>query len=142
MKNFFKFLMCTLLCTLFASCHNNKTDNSTSSVDSDSVAQYVPTVQDLLNDRNDMIYQAKIDSIYLNMPEDIVISIVNGQSDGTYMTYNEIVEKYLANRASYDVLHDNIRLYKKYKTINIDSLLASKDSINKKNLIKQDIDKK
>ena len=64
MKNFFRFLMCTLLCTLFASCHNNKTDNSTSSVDSDSVAQYVPTVQDLLNDRNDMIYQAKIDSIY------------------------------------------------------------------------------
>ena len=133
--------MCTLLCTLFASCHNNKTDNSTSSVDSDSVAQYVPTVQDLLNDRNDMIYQAKIDSIYLNMSEDIVISIVNGQSDGTYMTYNEIVEKYLANKASYDVLHDNIRLYKKYKTINIDSLLASKDSINKKNLIKRDIDK-
>ena len=133
--------MCTLLCTLFASCHNNKTDNSTSSVDSDSVAQYVPTVQDLLNDRNDMIYQAKIDSIYLNMSEDIVISIVNGQSDGTYMTYNEIVEKYLANKASYDVLHDNIRLYKKYKTINIDSLLSSKDSINKKNLIKRDIDK-
>ena len=67
MKKFFTLIMCTLMCTLVSSCGPHKTDNSTSSVDSDSVAQYVPTVQDLLNDRNDMIYQAKIDSIYLNM---------------------------------------------------------------------------
>lgn len=127
MKNLIKVLMCMLLCTLMFSCTNKKF--STDSDDTDSVAQYVPTVEDVLKGRNDMIYQAKIDSIYLHMPEEIVISIVNSQSDGVYMTSNDIVEKYLSNRESYDILHQNIELYNKYKTMNIDSILASKDSL-------------
>ena len=133
MKKFFTLIMCTLICTMISSCGPHKADLSANSVDSDSIAQYVPTVQDVLNVRNDMIYQDKIDSIYLHMPEEIVICIVNEQSDGTYMTSNNIVEKYLATKARYDKIHDNVALYNKYKTMNIDSLLASKDSLKKEN---------
>lgn len=83
--------------------------------------EYLPTVYDILNEREEMRYMRMIDSVYLTMPEQILTHML--VTKGTTISILEIVEDYLANKTYY---HDTI-----LKTINIQKKYVP-DSVPKK----------
>ena len=58
-----------------------------------SIFNYVPSVEEILIERDDLRYANRVDSIYMAMPEDILIKIL--VTKGTTITVDEIVEEYL-----------------------------------------------
>lgn len=83
--------------------------------------EYVPTVSDILQERADIKYALWVDSVYLNMPEQILTQMLVNK--GTTLSIEEIVEDYWANKEFY---HDTI-----LKTMNIQKRYIP-DSIPKK----------
>ena len=73
------------------------------SIDKDSIIDlnevYIPTVEDILNEREECKYMRYIDSIYMAMPQEILTHILIQK--GTSLLMTEIVEEYLENKEMY-----------------------------------------
>lgn len=112
MRTFIYFVILTLCAVLLNSCtlFNKKTIDEPPVTDSiEQIIPYVPTVRDVLEEREDWKYQNFIDSVYLQMPEQILTHML--VTKGTTISTQEVVEDYLANKQFY---HDTI-----LKTMNI-----------------------
>lgn len=72
-------------------------------IDKDSIIdlneEYIPTVADILNEREECKYMRYIDSIYMAMPQEILTHILIQK--GTSLLMTEIVEEYLENKEMY-----------------------------------------
>lgn len=117
-------IILTLICLLGAllmsmsSCnhHIQQPINDIPEVDTceQSIEEYLPTVYDILQEREDMRYMRMIDSVYLTIPEPILVNMLF--SKGTTMSILEIVEDYLRNKSYYhDTILSTIRIDKKYE---------------------------
>ena len=94
--------------TAFMGCSKQcKEQQIIESVESDTIEQnyenWVPTVYDILQEREEMRYMAMVDSVYLRIPESILTHIL--VTKGTTISILEIVEDYIANKKWY---HDTI----------------------------------
>ena len=72
-------------------------------IDKDSIIdlneEYIPTVADILNEREECKYMRYIDSIYMSMPQEILTHILIQK--GTTLLMTEIAEEYLENKEMY-----------------------------------------
>ena len=129
MRTFIYFVILTLCAVLLNSCtlFNKKTINEPPITDSiEQVIPYVPTVYDVLEERKDWKYQNFIDSVYLQMPEQILTQML--VTKGTTISPQEIVEDYLANKQFYhDTILKSMNIQKKY----IPDSLPNKDKPDK-----------
>lgn len=106
MRTFIYFVILTLCAVLLDSCtlFNKKTINEPPITDSiEQTVNYVPTVYDVLEEREEWKYQNFIDSVYLCIPEQVLVQML--VSKGTMISPQEIVEDYLSNKQFY---HDTI----------------------------------
>lgn len=116
MRTFIYFVMLTMCAVLLDSCtlFNKKTINEPPVMDSiEQVVNYVPTVHDVLEEREDWKYQNFIDSVYLQMPEQILTHML--VTKGTTISPQEVVEDYLANKQFYhDTILKSMEVQRKY----------------------------
>lgn len=116
MRTFIYFVILTLCAVLLNSCtlFNKKTIDEPPVTDSiEQIIPYVPTVHDVLEEREDWKYQNFIDSVYLQMPEQILTHML--VTKGTTISSQEIVEDYLANKQFYhDTILRSMDIQKKY----------------------------
>ena len=106
MRTFIYFVILTMCAVLLDSCtlFNKKTINEPPVTDSiEQTVNYVPTVYDILEEREEWKYQNFIDSVYLCIPEQVLVQML--VSKGTTISPQEIVEDYLSNKQFY---HDTI----------------------------------
>lgn len=129
MRTFIYFVILTLCAVLLNSCtlFNKKTIDEPPVTDSiEQVIPYVPTVYDVLKERKDWKYQNFIDSVYLQMPEQILTHML--VTKGTTISPQEVVEDYLANKQFYhDTILKTMNIQKQY----IPDSLPNKDKPNK-----------
>lgn len=104
MRTFIYFVILMACAVLLGSC-TNKRPIIEESVESDSIdnVYYTPTVYDVLQERQELKYALWCDSIYLNMPEQILTHLL--VTKGTTQSIVEIVEDYTNNKSYY---HDTI----------------------------------
>lgn len=115
MKNYLYYVMLVIMAALMLSCTPNKRPIIEESVESDSIEQYyyVPTVHDVLEERNELKYALWVDSVYLNMPEQIIMHML--VTKGTTISVTEIVEDYWANKEFYhDTILKSMNIQKQY----------------------------
>ena len=116
MRTFIYFVILTLCAVLLESCtlFNKKTINEPPITDSiEQTVNWVPTVHDVLEERNDWKYQNFIDSVYLCMPEQVLVQML--VSKGTTISPQEVVEDYLSNKQFYhDTILKSMDIQKKY----------------------------
>ena len=139
MRTFIYFVILTLCAVLLESCtlFNKKTINEPPITDSiEQTINYVPTVYDILKEREDWKYQNFIDSVYLCMPEQILVQML--VSKGTEISPQEIVEDYLSNKQFYhDTILKSMDIQKQYIPDSLpnkgkpDKQLNKSDTINK-----------
>ena len=142
MRTFVYFVILTLCAVLLDSCtlFNKKTIDEPPVTDSiEQVTNYVPTVYDVLEEREEWKYQNFIDSVYLQMPEQILTHMLVVK--GTTISPQEIVEDYLSNKQFYhDTILKSMDIQKKYIPDSLppkskpDKELDNKNSINQFNL--------
>ena len=129
MRTFIYFVILTMCAVLLDSCtlFNKKTIDEPPVTDSiEQVTNYVPTVYDVLEEREEWKYQNFIDSVYLQMPEQILTQML--VTKGTTMSPQEIVEDYLANKQFYhDTILKSMDIQKQY----IPDSLPNKDKSDK-----------
>ena len=129
MRTFIYFVILTLCAVLLNSCtlFNKKTIDEPPVTDSiEQVIPYVPTVYDVLEERKDWKYQNFIDSVYLQMPEQILTHML--VTKGTTISPQEVVKDYLANKQFYhDTILKTMNIQKQY----IPDSLPNKDKPNK-----------
>ena len=125
----FIYVILTLCAVLLDSCtlFNKKTIDEPPVMDSiEQVTNYVPTVHDVLEEREEWKYQNFIDSVYLQMPEQILTQML--VTKGTTISPQEIVEDYLANKQFYhDTILKSMDIQKQY----IPDSLPNKDKPDK-----------
>lgn len=129
--------VCLDSCTLF----NKKTIDEPPVTDSiEQVINYVPTVHDVLEERDEWKYQNFIDSVYLCMPEQVLVQML--VSKGTTISPQEIVEDYLKNKQFYhDTILKSMNIQRKYIPDSLpdkskpDKLTNKSDTVNKINNI-------
>ena len=139
MRTFIYFVILTLCAVLLESCtlFNKKTINEQPITDSiEQTINYVPTVYDILKEREDWKYQNFIDSVYLCMPEQILVQML--VSKGTTISPQEIVEDYLSNKQFYhDTILNSMNIQKQYIPDSLpnkdkpDKQLNKSDTVNK-----------
>lgn len=116
MRTFIYFVILTLCAVLLNSCtlFNKKTIDEPPVTDSiEQIIPYVPTVHDVLEERENWKYQNFIDSVYLQMPEQILTHML--VTKGTTISPQEVVEDYLANKQFYhDTILRSMEIQKKY----------------------------
>lgn len=106
MRTFIYFVILTLCAVLLDSCtlFNKKTIDEPPVMDSiEQIVNYVPTVHDVLEQRQELKYALWCDSVYLQMPEQILTHLL--VTKGTTQSITEIVEDYVSNK---DYYHDTI----------------------------------
>ena len=139
MRTFVYFVILTLCAVLLESCtlFNKKTINEPPITDSiEQTINWVPTVHDVLEEREDWKYQNFIDSVYLCMPEQVLVQML--VSKGTMISPQEIVEDYLSNKQFYhDTILNSMNIQKKYIPDSLpnkdkpDKQLNKSDTVNK-----------
>lgn len=117
MRTFIYFVILTLCAVFLDSCtsFNKKTINEPPITDSIDLYgyEYVPTVHDVLQERKDLRYALWVDSVYLNMPEQILTHML--VTKGTTISMIEIVEDYWKNRKFYhDTILKSMNIQKNY----------------------------
>ena len=116
MRTFIYFVILTMCAVLLDSCtlFNKKTIDEPPVMDSiEQVVNYVPTVHNVLEEREDWKYQNFIDSVYLQIPEQILTHML--VTKGTTISPQEIVEDYLSNKQFYhDTILKSMDIQKKY----------------------------
>lgn len=137
MRTIIYFVILITCAVLLGSCQHMRPKTETV-VETDTVYNYVPTVYDVLQAREDWKYQNFIDSVYLNMPEQIITQML--VTKGTCISEQEIVEDYLANKQFYhDTILKSMNIQKKYipdslpKLNKPDKHLNKSDTVNKIN---------
>lgn len=124
MRTVIYFIVLLFCAVLLGSCDLRKP--TPPSVESEQVEQqveyHIPTVYDVLQQREELKYALWCDSVYLNIPEQILTHML--VTKGTTISIMEIVEDYWENRKFY---HDTI-----LKTMNIQKKYLP-DSIPRKN---------
>ena len=129
MRTFIYFVILTLCAVLLNSCtlFNKKTIDEPPVTDSiEQIVNHVPTVYDVLEEREEWKYQNFIDSVYLQMPEQILTHML--VTKGTTISPQEVVEDYLANKQFYhDTILKSMDIQKKY----IPDSLPNKDKPDK-----------
>ena len=139
MRTFIYFVILTLCAVLLESCtlFNKKTINEPPITDSiEQTVNWVPTVHDVLEERNDWKYQNFVDSVYLCMPEQVLVQML--VSKGTMISPQEIVEDYLSNKQFYhDTILKSMNIQKQYIPDSLpnkdkpDKQLNKSDTVNK-----------
>lgn len=115
MRTFIYFVVLIISAILLSSCSHTRKPIIEDSVESDSIEQYyhVPTVHDVLEERNELKYALWVDSVYLNMPEQIIMHML--VTKGTTISITEIVEDYWANKQFYhDTILKSMNIQKQY----------------------------
>lgn len=129
MRTFIYFVILTMCAVLLDSCtlFDKKTINEPPITDSvEQVTNYIPTVYDVLEEREEWKYQNFIDSVYLQMPEQILTHML--VTKGTTISPQEVVEDYLANKQFYhDTILKSMNIQKQY----IPDSLPNKDKPDK-----------
>lgn len=129
MRTFIYFVILTMCAVLLDSCtlFNKKTINEPPITDSiEQTVNYVPTVYDVLEEREEWKYQNFIDSVYLCIPEQVLVQML--VSKGTMISPQEIVEDYLSNKQFYhDTILKSMNIQKQY----IPDSLPNKDKPDK-----------
>ena len=117
MRTFIYFAILTICAVLLGSCQHIRHKQIDESVEIDSIelCEYipVPTIQEILEERKESQYALWVDSVYLNMPEQILVNMLVNK--GTMISITEIVEDYWANRKFYhDTILKSMNIQKKY----------------------------
>ena len=117
MRTFIYFVILTLCAVLLDSCtlFNKKTIDEPPVTDSIEQCEYVyvPTVYDVLQQREELKYALWCDSVYLSMPEQILTHML--VTKGTTISIQEIVEDYTKNKQYYhDTILNTMNIQKKY----------------------------
>lgn len=115
MRTFIYFVVLIISAILLSSCTNTRKPITEDVVETDTVEQYnhVPTVYDILQERQELKYALWVDSVYLNMPEQIITHML--VTKGTTMSILEIVEDYWANKQFYhDTILNSMNIQKEY----------------------------
>jgi len=114
MKQLLKFsiiaLICMIMCAI-CSCRP-KAQKDIVVNDSDSIVQYVPTVHEVLQEREYFKHIAFVDSCYLHLPDAILINILT--KIGTTAEIEEVINEYVKNKSLYDEAYKQILIYNKY----------------------------
>ena len=114
MRTFIYFVILMICAVLLGSCeHMKKSTNDV--VETDIVEQeyHVPTVYDILDQRQELKYALWCDSVYLSIPEQILTHML--VTKGTTMSIMEIVEDYWANKQFYhDTILKSMNIQKQY----------------------------
>ena len=114
MRTFIYFVILMICAVLLGSCeHMKKPTNDV--VETDTVEQeyHVPTVYDILDQRQELKYALWCDSVYLSIPEQILTHML--VTKGTTMSIMEIVEDYWANKQFYhDTILKSMNIQKQY----------------------------
>lgn len=101
-----------LAAAMFAGCNKNP-EKSAEVVEIDSLEQEViPTVQEVLQRRNDMLHLYYVDSVYMYMPEPILINILVNK--GTLLSQDEIVAEYMTQYEYYSNLIKQVTIQNQY----------------------------
>lgn len=136
MRQFIYFVILIACAVLLGSCTHKRpiTDDV---VETDTVEQYdyhVPTVYDVLEEREELKYALWCDSVYLAMPEQILTHMLVAK--GTTISIREIVEDYINNKQFYhDTILKSMNIQKKYIPDSVpksnipDKALKNKDTI-------------
>lgn len=114
MKQFIYFVILIICAVLLGSCEHMKRPIN-DSVESEQLEQYqnVPTVYEVLEQREELKYALWCDSVYLTMPEQILTHML--VTKGTTISIQEIVEDYINNKSFYhDTILKSMNIQKKY----------------------------
>lgn len=123
MRTVIYFIVLLFCAVLLGSCDLRKpTPPSVESEQVEQVEYHVPTVYDVLQQREELKYALWCDSVYLSMPEQILTHLL--VTKGTTQSIMEIVEDYTNNKTYY---HDTI-----LRSMNIQKQYLP-DSVPKKN---------
>lgn len=140
-RTFIYFVILTICAVLLSSCtqFNRAIDKS---VEPDSCEQfmeeydmdYVPTVQDVLQQREQLRYAEYIDSVYLEMPEQILTHML--VTKGTCISTSEIVEDYLTNKQFYhDTILRSMNIQKNYVPDSLPKINKPEKPLNKNDTV-------
>lgn len=116
MRTVIYFIVLLFCAVLLGSCTNLKKPTPPS-VESEQVEQVeyqnVPTVYEVLEQREELKYALWCDSVYLSIPEQILTHML--VTKGTTVSIMEIVEDYWANKQFYhDTILKTMNIQKKY----------------------------
>lgn len=116
MKQFIYFVILMICAVLLGSCINKRPIND-ESVNTESIEQIeyqnIPTVYEVLEQREELKYALWCDSVYLSIPEQILTHML--VTKGTTISIMEIVEDYWANKQFYhDTILKTMNIQKKY----------------------------
>lgn len=85
---------------LFTGCSNRRQVTTSDDEDSIEIAEEQPKVSDILELREELRLSKWIDSVYLAMPEQIIVAIL--VTEGVNKTPKQIVQTYITNKDFYD----------------------------------------
>ena len=133
MRTFIYFVILLLSAVLLESCVFKKQEPIV--VDRvDTVYNHVPTVYDVLEEREEWKYQIFVDSVYLTMPEQILTHML--VTKGTELSEQEIVEDYLSNKQFYhDTILKSMNIQKQYIPDSLPPKSKPNEELNNKNNI-------
>ena len=106
MRTVIYFVILIMCAVLLGSCSHMAQRHIDESIETDSIEQeyyHVPTVYDILEQRAELKYALWCDSVYLNMPEQILTHLL--VTKGTTQSVMELAEDYINNKKFY---HDTI----------------------------------
>ena len=106
MRTVIYFVILIMCAVLLGSCSHMTQRHIDESIETDSIEQeyyHIPTVYDVLEQREELKYALWCDSVYLSMPEQILTHLLVVK--GTTQSISEIVEDYVSNK---DFYHNTI----------------------------------
>lgn len=124
----------TIIATGLSSCtqygpkaETNSSEDEIVYEDTKKECEYVLTVQDVLDFRETLKESARIDSMFLAMPDPILIDILI--THGTSLSNKDIVYIYEGNKKHYDDIHKGANIQRDIITP-MDSVKNSRDSLS------------
>lgn len=115
MRTVIYFIVLLFCAVLLGSCDLRKPTPPSIELEQVEQAEYqnVPTVYEVLEQREELRYALWCDSVYLNIPEQILTHML--VTKGTTISIMEIVEDYWANKQFYhDTILKSMNIQKKY----------------------------
>lgn len=116
MRQFIYFIVIIMCALLLDSCQHQQHKQIDESIEPDSIEQYeyhVPTVYEVLEQREELKYSLWCDSVYFSIPEQILTHML--VTKGTTISIQEIVEDYWNNKQFYhDTILKSMNIQKRY----------------------------
>lgn len=116
MRTVIYFVILIMCAVLLGSCSHMAQRQIDESIETDSIEQeyyHVPTVYDVLKQREELKYALWCDSVYLSMPEQILTHLL--VTKGTTQSITDIVEDYTSNKEFYhNTILKAMNVQKKY----------------------------